>query len=138
MIVAKGIRRIFEFEAWEHDLAASARAPHWLYCLAEEGSFESGPCKIGVAVDLASRLSGLQTGNWRKVGFVWAFRLISRRDALDAEEHCLGWLRPNPYGDKKPIKQLCSEWVDATPAKALERALLYVNVEGEFVRRRSS
>lgn len=108
-------------EFWEDTSIAAGNAGHWVYCAVEAGTEESGPCKIGVAKNYSKRLYGLQTGNWRCLGFAWLLRVADVDVARDVEEHVLRRLRPNPYGDDSG--RLCSEWVLATPGEALELAV---------------
>lgn len=93
-----------------------------VYCVCERGSEEFGPCKVGIAENMSKRLSSLQGGNWRPLAIAWAISVPDREMAYRIEQYCLGFLRPNPYGDKSGRKRLKSEWVDGSPAQVKSHA----------------
>ena len=99
----------------------------WLYCIEEADARGAGPCKVGVATHLNKRLSSLQGGNWRPLSIVWKVGLIDRDAALQVEAFCLQTLRPSVYGGMKGVRRLKSEWLDATPEVALERARIVLD-----------
>lgn len=104
-----------------------------IYCLVEVGCKLTGPCKVGVATRMNTRLSSLQGGNWRQIEIAWLSTIKDRDHALDVEARILSRLRPSVYGHPRPRRKLKSEWVDATPAEAYEagRALLELFLEEE-------
>lgn len=122
--------RIRSIETWAPERAAAAADVYWLYCLTEQGSESSGPCKVGIASHLTKRVSSLQGGNWRPVVLCWVIRLHSRDDVKAVEQYCLMCLRPSSYSSDD--RQLQSEWVAATPAKAFEVASRYVNAINDY------
>lgn len=121
--------RIRSIETWAPERAAAADV-YWLYCLTEQGSESSGPCKVGIASHLEKRVSSLQGGNWRPLVLCWVIRLHNRADVIEVEQHCLMCLRPSQYNSDDI--QLQSEWVAATPAKALAVASRYVNAITDY------
>lgn len=119
---------------WETSTATSGTG-FWVYCIAEKGREESGPCKVGIAAHVDKRLSSLQGGNWRRLVLCWTVRLSSRELALDAEQHCLLSCRPSDYSDDTR-RQLRSEWVDVSPSKAFEAvARMVTAATGDAVKR---
>jgi hypothetical protein len=104
-----------------------------VYCLVEEGCRLTGPCKVGVATRMGTRLSSLQGGNWRQLEIAWLSSMKDRDNALDVEARILARLRPSIYGHPGRRRRLKSEWVDATPAEAYEagRDLLALFLEEE-------
>lgn len=95
----------------------------YLYCLVEEGCKLTGPCKVGVATHMNTRLSSLQGGNWRPLEIAWVSTVKDRGHALNVESRILSRLRPSIYGRPGPHRKLKSEWVDATPAEAYAAGL---------------
>ena len=89
-----------------------------IYCVVENGRKLTGPCKVGVATRLNTRLSSLQCGNWRKLELAWVWKIKNRDFALEIESRILARLRPCIFGTLGSRKRLKSEWVDATPAEA--------------------
>lgn len=119
---------------WTDESTASGADPYWLYCIAEDRAEATGPCKVGIATNITKRLSSLQGGNWRILNLMWTVRVAERDLAKYVEEWCLQAFRPSIYTvDGK--QRLSSEWVDATPAKVLEKALWVLDGRGETVRR---
>lgn len=116
---------------WSDRETQEGAAPFWFYCITEAGEEETGPCKVGVATKFKTRLSSLQGGNRRRLTVAWLIRIADRRRALDVESYCLGCLRPSIYGGHQTRRSFCSEWVDATPAKALSTAFRLLNCEDE-------
>lgn len=114
-------------EQWRDGELSPGDQPSFLYCLAEAGCEETGPCKVGVATSLSQRLSSLQGGNWRPIAYVWTIAIKGRRLALDAEQHVLGHLRPNPYSGVE--NDFMSEWVRQAPNEAKARAIDYLNLD---------
>lgn len=96
-----------------------------VYCIAESGSEDVGPCKIGIATHMNKRLSALQGGNFRPLTLVWQIRVSDRNQAKDTEQHCLGRFRPSPYSPKIDC-QLESEWVSSAPLIVLSAAVEYL------------
>lgn len=109
-------------QQWSAQSEADAGSVYWVYCIAEEQAEETGPCKVGVASNLEKRLSSLQGGNYRRLVLCWSIKVSDRQLALDAESYCLSVLRPSVYGGIRMPRRLMSEWVDGSPAKALEQA----------------
>lgn len=104
-----------------------------LYCLVEEGCKDNGPCKVGVATRMSTRLCSLQGGNWRPLEIAWVSTIKDRDHALEVEQRILIRLRPGIYGHPGSRRRLKSEWIDATPAEAFEagRQLLELFLEEE-------
>lgn len=104
-----------------------------LYCIVEQGNRLTGPCKVGVATRMGTRLSSLQGGNWRQLEIAWVSTIKDRDHALEVEARILTRLRPNIYGHPGPRRKLKSEWVDAAPGEAYEagRDLLELFLEEE-------
>lgn len=113
-------------QVWSDDPSIKADAGFWLYCITEMGHEETGPCKVGIATRLDTRLSSLQGGNWRQINLVWQVRLCDRLFALTVERWLLGKYRPSIYGpDDKP--RLMSEWIEASPNDALKTAVKLID-----------
>lgn len=112
-------------------------APHFhLYCIAESGAEESGPCKVGVATHISKRFSSLQCGNWRPLTVVWQIQVSTRAMALNVESHLLLSFRPSSYGNSGEMR-LKSEWISATPMAALQVAVSYLNADEIVVKKAS-
>jgi hypothetical protein len=106
--------------------AGLASDPFTLYCIAEEGCELTGPCKVGIATHMGTRMSSLQCGNWRPLILVWQVLVGSRDDAIAVEGLLLSRFRPCIFrADPRP--RLKSEWVQAAPMAVLETAVQYVN-----------
>jgi hypothetical protein len=115
-------------EMWlERGLAATVPV-FTLYCVAERGSEQTGPCKIGIATHPWSRLSALQGGNFRPLTMVWQVRMAGREQARDVEQWCLMRFRPNCYSVGGVTTRLASEWVDQTPWTVLQAAVDHINL----------
>lgn len=123
------IRQIKPTQLWSDHEGTLIERPRLLYCITEIGCEATGPCKFGLATNMSQRLSSLQCGNWRELAVVWQVRISDRDRAINAEQHCLIMHRPNCYSTRNTVKRLKSEWVEATPVKALETALKYLNCE---------
>lgn len=76
-----------------------------LYVLAEEGSARI--CKVGVTDRLHRRVAQLQTGNWRKLTPVAAFRVYEINTATEIESRLLTFYAPHV------VK---GEWISEPPA----------------------
>lgn len=120
-----------EFFRHETDLGVMAFSTEtYLYCVCEIGTEDTGPCKLGIAQSVSKRLSNLQCGNWRPLTIVWAIKFKGQELAGSMEARCLGNLRPSVYAvDDR--KRLCSEWVEASPTKALSVVSRFLEVAGE-------
>ena len=103
-----------------------------VYCLVEADQ-PNGPCKVGVATNLAKRVSSLQGGNWREIVIAWTATLADRNDALNVESHILSRLRPDIFSVSSKRRRLKSEWIDASPAEAAlaAQALLEAYLEAD-------
>lgn len=128
------IRTIKPELVWSDEETENGAMPFWLYCIVEEGSEDTGPCKIGVATDIKKRLSSLQGGNWRTLNLAWIVRLGDRERALNVENWCLAAFRPSVYVRDDKVR-LNSEWIQASPGQALEKALWVFEKRGEPVRK---
>lgn len=124
--------RTIKPEFFTDDKVGESAPAFYIYCIAELGSEEAGPCKVGIATNLGKRLSSLQGGNWRLVVLAWSIRLSDRDEAKEVEQHCLRRLRPNPYSANRKLR-LKSEWVSASPRMVLEAAIEYLNADTERV-----
>lgn len=126
--------RTIKPDVWTDRQTADGAPPYWIYCIAEEGEEETGPCKIGIATHLTKRLSSLQGGNRRPLNLIWQIRVRERDIARETEEFCLRALRPSPYSSHV-TPRLQSEWLAHPPRKVLEQAVLRLNIDNEEVRR---
>lgn len=128
------IRTIKPQLIWSDAATASGATPYWLYCIAERGCDETGPCKVGIAADLTKRLSALQGGNWRPLELAWTVRVANRDNARHAEDYCLCKFRPDIYVPTgKP--RLSSEWVEASPRAVLATALHILEITAGELKR---
>jgi hypothetical protein len=116
-------------QVWTDPAVSVDAEVYYLYCISEKDGVNVGPCKIGIATHIEKRFSSLQGGNWRPLVMCWAIRVGTRKLALSAEAHCLMCLRPSIYGGWDIGERLRSEWVSASPAKALEYAAFRINAE---------
>lgn len=92
--------------------------PTWIYCVAEIGSEESGPCKIGISCQVSTRVSSLQAGNWRPIKLLWKREAQNRDHAKLIESQVLSRYRPSIY-TKTDEDRLKSEWVGIPPSVAM-------------------
>jgi hypothetical protein len=70
-----------------------------------------GPVKVGITKSLAARLASIQTGNWRRVEIVHAFRLQNRDVAVRAERG---------FHEGFAENRMAGEWFGIEPFDALE------------------
>lgn len=83
---------------------------HYLYVIsAIEGDVPVAPCKIGITSSLTSRLSGIQTGNAKKLEIISAIPIPTRAlvQAIEQELH-----------DHFSEFRLVGEWFDIGPVDA--------------------
>jgi hypothetical protein len=122
-------------EFWSDSKSEQTGAGYWIYCIAEAADMDAGPCKIGIATRLGTRLSSLQCGNWRCLWLAWKIRLCDREQAKQTEQRLLVDFRPNPYDPKQTKRQLMSEWIDVSPGLVRQRAINFLEVTHEPIKR---
>lgn len=120
-------------EFWT-DSSVDAVPAFWLYCITEFNCETSGPCKVGIATKLGTRVSSLQGGNWRQLVLIWKIRLSDRDRAKDTEGRLLRQFRPDLFGPPL-ISGLKSEWVTARPLDVLKQAIEFLDATHEPLRR---
>lgn len=83
---------------------------HYLYVISSvENGVPVAPCKIGITSSLASRLSGIQTGNSKKLEIISAIPIPTRAlvQAIEKELH-----------EHLAEFRLVGEWFDLSPVDA--------------------
>ena len=85
--------------------------PWCVYVIAEEGADTAGPSKVGTANVVAYRLSGMQSGNWRRLILHATGNCKGRREALTVERDVLAH-----FADRRLPGR---DWIACPPAEVV-------------------
>jgi hypothetical protein len=87
----------------------------YIVCVVDETGKHSAPVKIGVTINCATRLAGLQSGNPHKLDFYATFPFASEADAYRAERQLHELLVEH---------RLSGEWFNLSPELVIPRLIL--------------
>ena len=101
---------VWDINVWDIDWRNFGTERCSVYVVAAEGRW---PCKIGIAVYPAKRLSTIQTSHWKKMELVRAVWCHNAQEARAVEQKAHTILREDHRG-------LMGEWFDRSPEQCLD------------------